>query len=69
MPEQVVEVRCPSSFRRLFVKLRLEGDRPRITEGNLMEFACADCRRGTGHKLVLHRYDLLGNLVETVTVD
>lgn len=49
----------------------LSGEKPRITEGNLIEFACSDCRRaykqrGENLTLVLHRYDLAGTLVETV---
>lgn len=64
-----VEVRCPGSMRRLFMKLQLEGDKPLITEGNLLEFACADCRKeytrlGDPVRLVLHRYNFLGELIE-----
>lgn len=35
-----------------------------------MEFACPDCRRALNRQVaqVLHRYDLAGGLVETVTV-
>jgi len=66
----VVEIRCPNNAARLFMKLKLEGKKPHINEDNLMEFACQDCRRirrnlGEDVKLVLHRYDFLGTLVET----
>lgn len=65
-----VEVRCPVGIRRLFTKLQLEGESPKITDGNLLEFACADCRKrmvrlGEEVSLVLHRYNFIGELVET----
>jgi hypothetical protein len=67
---QTVEIRCPSGLRRLFMKLCLAGERPVITEGNLLEIACADCRRelrrqGTEVDLVLHYFDFAGELVAT----
>lgn len=68
-----VEVRCPNDARRLFAKLRQEGKAPVIAPGNLMEFSCRECkqamiRSGRPTERVLHRYDLTGQLVETVTV-
>lgn len=72
MTNETVEVRCPVGPQRLFAKLRLEGQRPHVTEDNLMEFACTDCRktmaeRGIRVKRVLHRYNFMGELVETST--
>lgn len=69
--EEWSEVRCPNGPQRLFMKLKLQGKSPVITGGNLMEFACQDCRRimrGQGRvvTMVLHRYDFAGQLVETV---
>lgn len=69
-----VELRCPEGFRRLFSKLLLSGDHPRVTSGNLLEFACSDCKKnlrdqGQPVRLVLHRFDLAGELVESVVVD
>lgn len=69
---ETVEIRCPVGPQRLLSKLRLSGERPVITGDNLIEFACDDCkrtirRRGTPVYRVLHRYNLLGELVETVT--
>jgi hypothetical protein len=64
----IVEVRCPNNARRLFVKLRQEGERPAVTSDNLMEFACADCRRALAAKQVFHRYDLAGQLIESEVV-
>jgi hypothetical protein len=77
-----VEVRCPvpkplpsGDCRpgRLLMKLRLGGGIPSFVHpDNLIELACPDCKeaaRQAGHpvKRVLHRYDLAGELVETLT--
>lgn len=59
----VADLRCPVNPSRLFARLR----GPVIVEGNLIEVACRDCRRGRRVR-VLHRFDVLGNLVETVEV-
>lgn len=72
MENKVVEIRCPVGPKRLLSKLLLSGDRPHITSENLLEFACGDCRRslrleGVNVALVLHRYSLDGQLVESVT--
>lgn len=67
---QTVEIRCPIGPKRLLSKLLVAGEKPRVTEGNLIEFACDDCKRtlrqqGNTVTRVLHRYDLAGELVET----
>lgn len=54
------------------MKVVSEGGTPIISEGNLMELACRDCAKalraqGEDVSRVLHRFDFLGNLVETVT--
>lgn len=72
MTSEVVEIRCPVGPRRLLSKLLLSGDKPHITNDNLLEFACSDCRRalkleGVYVDIVLHRYSLDGQLVESVT--
>lgn len=64
-----VELRCPVGPQRLLSKLRLSGKEPSYTDDNLIEFACADCRRtlrntGRNVTLVLHRYNFLGQHVE-----
>lgn len=69
---ETIEIRCPIGPRRLLSKLLVRGEHPHVTPDNLIEFACADCkvtlqRSGSPRvKRVLHRYDLLGTLVETV---
>jgi hypothetical protein len=60
----VVEIRCEKFKRRLFAKLLME-EKPVIVEGNLLEFACRDCAKEQGAKKVLHRYNPIGELVET----
>lgn len=68
-----VELRCPVGPRRLLAKMLQRGQVPAVAEGNLLEFACADCRRlrrqeGEGVALVLHRFNLAGDLIESVVV-
>ena len=74
MKTTLIEVRCPTGPKRLLAKVRSRGERPAVVEGNLIEFSCADCRRAlrnsgrpVGH--VLHRYNVLGELVETVVTE
>ena len=74
MSAVLTEVRCPAGPQHLSAKLRSEGGRPVIKDGNLIEFACRDCRTNT-YKMtglrpiqVLHRYNLAGDLVETEVV-
>jgi hypothetical protein len=77
-----VEVRCPVDKPlpggdcrpgRLLMKLRLGGGIPSFVHpDNLIELACGDCKEaarqaGSPVKRVLHRFDLAGNLVETLT--
>lgn len=56
----IVDVRCPINPSRLFMRLRRDPN-VRIDPGdNLIEVLCRDCGG------VLHRYNILGELVETV---
>lgn len=67
-----VEIRCPVGPRRLLSKLLVRGEKPVVVEGNLIEFACDDCKKTLRQQQagpvtrVLHRYNLAGELVETV---
>lgn len=74
------ELRCPFGPRKLLAKIRLRGDGTvRVTEGNLLELSCRDCthrarrrafQEGTPEPTrVLHRFDVAGQLVETVEDD
>jgi hypothetical protein len=81
--EELVEVRCPVDLRfpdgtcrpgRLFLKVVKAGQAPQVVQpDNLMELECADCRKrlardhGVRVRRVLHRFDLAGNLIETLT--
>jgi hypothetical protein len=73
MPE-IVEVRCPVGFRRLFTRMQLgELEYRYVEHGNWLEFSCDDCARllerdGSPRRRVLHRYNFLGELVETISV-
>jgi hypothetical protein len=65
------ELRCPENLSKLLLKLKLAGETPKVSDGNLLEIACRDCRdfyRETdpGTKLVLHYFDFAGRFVETV---
>lgn len=67
---ETIEVRCPVGPRRLFFKMRQAGETPVISEDNLIEVACADCRKALREKGVnvgrlIHCYDLAGELVKS----
>jgi hypothetical protein len=77
-----IEVRCPVPHQlpdghcrpgKLLFKLQVSGGRPSFVQpDNLIELSCEDCRyrlrqRGSRVKRVLHRFDLAGNLVATLT--
>jgi hypothetical protein len=77
-----IEVRCPVPQQlpdghelpgKLLFKLRLSGALPSfIHPDNLIELPCGYCkaqlrRRGVNVSRVLHRFDLAGNLVATLT--
>jgi hypothetical protein len=68
-----VEIRCPVGPQRLFAKLMAEGGKPKIVDGNLIEFSCPDCKRdlrrdGQVVDRVLHRYNLAGEHIETEVI-
>ena len=71
----VVEVRCPLGPRQLFTKLKLgEASGIYIHPANLIEFPCGDCRRRMSREhgrvvRVFHRFNFLGELIETVVQD
>jgi hypothetical protein len=72
--EQFVELRCPIGPKALLAKVIKQGDGTRRTEGNLLELACRDCakqlrKKNPEVKRVLHRFNILGELVESVVQD
>lgn len=77
MSDQLVEIRCPSPLRHLFMKMKLAGEQPRYTEEeNWIEITCNDCLReqrsielrDQGHTSVLrvyHYFSFMGELMKT----
>ena len=69
-----VQIRCPVGPKRLLAILRQNGEQPRYLDDNTVEFACSDCARdlrkqGYDISRVLHRFNFLGVLVETVELE
>jgi len=77
-----VDLRCPvgslhgeCGAGNLLARLRLSGERPSyVHPDNLIEMSCPHCRaalrrRGRMIRRVLHRYNFLGELVETLIVE
>lgn len=65
-----IEIRCPRHPGRLMLKI---AQVVQVDGANLIEVACRDCRNdrrkaGDRVELVLHRYNVLGSLTETVIV-
>lgn len=68
---ETVELRCPVGPRQLLGKVLRESGNVVVDDNNLMELACRDCARALkvsdpGVLRVVHRYNLLGELVESV---
>ena len=66
MTDRPAEMRCPSNPSRLLLKV----SSPRIVDGNLIEVGCRDCakrarRDGREVALVVHRFNVLGELIES----
>ena len=67
-----IEVRCPVGPQRLFTKLKLgEESATYIEPGNLLEFTCSDCAKRLSRERqqalrVFHRFNFIGELVETL---
>lgn len=68
-----VELRCNSNPLRLLAKIRQPQSGVEIVEGNLIEIACDHCKRTHRQrdpevKLVVHRWNVVGELIETEVV-
>lgn len=66
----LLELRCPVGPRALLAKIVAAGGPVVVTPDNLVELSCRDCKhreRANGNtcRLVLHRFDIAGNLVES----
>ena len=68
----VVDIRCPVGPKRLLARMRSDGTPPNFDpDANVVEFSCSDCARtlrkaGKDVGRVLHRYNFIGELVESV---
>lgn len=60
-----VEVRCPVGPRKLFTKLKLGEETGGYLSSGLIEFSCRDCAKRLRVNRVFHRFDFLGELIET----
>jgi hypothetical protein len=70
---EYIDIRCPEDPRHLFLKLKSQGEATPVVEGNLLELACVVCRktlrqRGEEVVYVFHRFNFLGELIETEVV-
>jgi hypothetical protein len=78
MPETEtrIELRCPVGFRALLGKVIAspEQQRVHVNSDNLLELVCRDCTRNARQSNrriahVFHRYNVLGELVESVATE
>lgn len=65
-----VELRCPVGAKKLLGKVLREGGQP-VMQDNLLELACKDCAKNAREfdmtvRRVLHRFNAIGELVESV---
>lgn len=82
--EEVIDVRCPAGPPRadgtchpgkLLLRIRQSGGRPTyVHPDNLIELYCQECtfrlrKFRPGVLRVLHRYDFVGELIETLVVE
>lgn len=70
---EVVELRCTEGFGKLLGKFFRAGMPLTVDSDNLAELPCADCKRrlrreGQRARVVLHRFNVIGELVETVVL-
>jgi hypothetical protein len=70
---EVVELRCTEGFGKLLGKVFRAGMPLTIDLENCAELPCADCKRRMKRddpriRFVLHRFDWLGVLVDTIVV-
>lgn len=68
-----IDFRCPVEPRHLFLKLKSQGRPTPVVEGNLLELACDVCKKIQRQRQpdvirVLHRFNILGEWIETEVV-
>lgn len=69
----MLELRCPDGMGKLLGKVRRRAEPPWRIADDLIELHCSNCRRtmnaaGTDAARVLHRFNFLGELIETEVV-
>jgi hypothetical protein len=69
--EQLVDLRCPLGPRQLLARVIQNDDHHAMTSDNLLELRCRDCAKWARREdptvtQVLHRFNVLGELVESV---
>lgn len=72
--EKLVDLRCPVGPKALLAKVIQSGEKESYDSWNLLELACRDCartlRKTDSHvKRVVHRFNIMGELVESVVQD
>lgn len=70
---EMVDLRCPITPIKLFAKVKAADEDVLVLPDNVIEVACASCRKtlreqGRDVTYVLHRYNLLGECIETEVV-
>jgi hypothetical protein len=69
-----IDLRCPVGARNLLGKVVAAGGRAQVNDDNLLELACRDCTRmarrvDSNIAHVVHRFNVLGHLVESVALE
>ena len=69
----VVDLRCDVNPSRLLGRIKDPDSGVQIVDGNLIEIACNWCKKSARRndsavRLVVHRYNVVGELVETEVV-
>lgn len=73
-PSAHVDLRCPVGAQKLLARIRQTQGQVKVTDDNLLELACRDCRSrvaaetGVRPALVVHRFNILGELVESEVI-
>lgn len=72
MSKYLVELRCPVGPKSLLGKMA-PTEKAHVTAENLVELACSDCarelrRKGKNVLRVLHRFNFLGDLIESEVI-
>jgi hypothetical protein len=72
--ERRIDLRCPVGAKALLGKVVENGESAFVTSDNLLELACRDCTRAARRvnpkvMHVVHRFNVLGQLVESIATE